>query len=259
MPGDVPQTDSWPWNIATVLVSNDESAERIEWRYAEFEMRLFHFLNAEYGIDDIRRRRLKISLIPDLNDPFELLSIELSNKDLRQALRATKERISKYGGILCFSKRWSNPVQWSHYADKHRGLCLGFEVPDALLQPVSYTAKRLISEADQLLTTDYAVNGDNEATILKLLSTKYSHWKYENEVRCFVGLLDKDPESGLYFIGFSDDLRLVQVSVGARSDLSREEVAAALGLLRNTVRVFKARLAFKSFKVVRNRDESLWV
>ena len=222
-------------------------------------MKLFHFLNSEYGLDDIRRRRLKISLIPDLNDPFELLSIELSNKDLRQAFGATKERISKNGGILCFSKRWSNPVQWSHYADRHRGLCLGFEIPDTLLQPVSYTARRLISEANQLLTTDCAINEDNEATILKLLSTKYSHWKYENEVRCFVSLQDKDQESGLYFVDFSDSLQLIQVIVGARSDISRTDLVAALGPLGNAVRVFKARLAFKSFKVVRNKDESLWV
>ncbi len=25
---------------------------------------------------------------------------------------------------------WSNPVIWAHYGDKHRGLCLGFEVPE---------------------------------------------------------------------------------------------------------------------------------
>jgi hypothetical protein len=221
-------------------------------------MRLFHFLDAEHGIDDIRRRRLKISLIPDLNDPFELLSIELSDKDLRQAFRLTKERISESGGILCFSRRWSNPVQWGHYADRHRGICLGFDVPDPLLQPVSYTARRLINEANQLLTTDCEVNESNEAIVLKLLSTKYSHWKYENEVRCFVSLQDKDPATGLYFVDFSDDLRLVQVIVGARSAISRTEVATAVGNLRG-VRVVKARLAFKSFRVVRNRDESLWI
>jgi hypothetical protein len=41
--------------------------------------------------------------------------------------------------MLCFSRDWHNPVQWSHYADKHRGICLGFDVPDSLLVPVQYT------------------------------------------------------------------------------------------------------------------------
>lgn len=218
-------------------------------------MRVFHFLNAEYGLDDIRRRRLKIAQIPDLNDPFELLSIDLSNKDLRRAFQATKEELSKTGGILCFSKKWSNPVLWSHYADKHRGLCLGFKVPKKYLVRVSYTTERLVSEAERLLRT----GSTDESTMRRLLSTKYAHWEYEKEMRCFVSLEEKDPKSGLYFAGFSDDLRLVQVIVGARSDVSRTDVAEALGPLGKSVRVFKARLAFKSFRVVRNKDESLWV
>jgi hypothetical protein len=116
-------------------------------------MQVFHFLNSEHGLDDIRRRRLKISLFSDLNDPFELLSIELSDKHRRQSFQAMKEQMSRTGEILCFSKRWSNAVQWSHYADRHRGICLGFEIPDALILPVSYAAKRWISKDNQLLTT----------------------------------------------------------------------------------------------------------
>lgn len=218
-------------------------------------MRVFHFLKAEHGIDDIKRSRLKIALIPDLNDPFELLSIELSNAELRRAFQATKEELSRNRGILCFSTKWSNPVQWSHYADRHRGMCLGFEVPDEHLVPVSYTAKRLVREAEQLL----AIGSTDESTMRRFLSTKYAHWKYENEVRCFVSLEDVNPDSGLFFADFSDDLRLVQVIVGARSSVSREDVAEALGARAKDTRVFKARLAFKSFSVVRNKDESLWV
>ncbi len=217
-------------------------------------VRVFHFLNAQYGIDDIKRRRLKISTISDLNDPFELLSIDLSNRNLRKAFLATKEQMSKNRGILCFSMKWSNPVLWSHYADKHRGLCLGFDIPDDHLVPVSYTAKRLVKEAKQLSGT----SSINEETMLKFLSTKYAHWKYESEARRFLELEDKDPESALYFADFSEKLKLVQIIVGTRSSVSRSEVSEALGIHQNGVRVFKARLAFRSFRVVRNRNEALW-
>ena len=37
------------------------------------KLRVYHFVGPEYGLDDIRRRRLKIATIADLNDPFELL------------------------------------------------------------------------------------------------------------------------------------------------------------------------------------------
>jgi hypothetical protein len=36
-------------------------------------MRVYHFINEEYGLDDLRRRRLKIATILELNDPFETL------------------------------------------------------------------------------------------------------------------------------------------------------------------------------------------
>jgi len=35
-------------------------------------IRLYHFLSAEHALEDIAQRRLKISQIDQLNDPFEL-------------------------------------------------------------------------------------------------------------------------------------------------------------------------------------------
>ena len=45
--------------------------------------------------------------------------------------------------MLCFSFKWSNPVLWAHYADKHKGICLGFDVPDDNVQRVKYVDTRL--------------------------------------------------------------------------------------------------------------------
>lgn len=41
-------------------------------------MRVYHFLDRKYGLDDIRRRRLKIATLDDLNDPFEMLAMTLT-------------------------------------------------------------------------------------------------------------------------------------------------------------------------------------
>ena len=54
----------------------------------------------------------------ELNDPFEFLGAELSDRNFRKAIKKTKKDLSKTKGILCFSKNWKNPVQWSHYTDK---------------------------------------------------------------------------------------------------------------------------------------------
>jgi len=165
-----------------------------------------------------------------------------------------KEQLATTRGLLCFSKNWSNPVQWSHYAGKHTGLCLGFDIPDELLSPVSYSRRRLVVAAESFQKPDQI---DLE-TATRFLFTKYSHWRYENEVRCFVTLKDKDPESGLYFANFSDTLRLATVVVGAQSKISRETLRQALGDLMPRVTALKARLAFNTFKVVTQRNAKLW-
>lgn len=87
-------------------------------------MFVYHFLNSHYGLEDIRERRLKISRIMELNDPFEFLGVDLSDRQFRKAMKKTKAQLSKTKGLLCFCKTWRNPLLWGHYADKRRGICL---------------------------------------------------------------------------------------------------------------------------------------
>lgn len=200
-------------------------------------------------------RRLKIATLHDLNDPFELFSIDLSNEGVRRMFNELKDELAKNRGMICFSRDWHNPVQWSHYAAKHQGICLGFEVPDTNVIQVKYTRTRLVAEAEALVSTRQL----DKATMLRFLSTKYAHWRYENEVRGFVTLEDRDNETSLFFNEFSDSLRLVQVIVGAESSVTRSALRDALGDLAPQVDVLKARLAFRTFRVVRQRNEKLWV
>ena len=219
-------------------------------------MRVYHFVPRSYGLENLKFRRLKIATIQDLNDPFELLCIDLSNPDLRHGMREWKAEVARRFGMLCFSLSWRNPVQWSHYADKHRGLCLAFDVPDNLVQPVTYSGLRSTREASDLL--EQGIRSLSEATVIKFLSTKFAHWHYEKEVRAFPELKERDPVTRLYFADFSDELKLVEVIVGSESDLTRQEVNEALGGLAHTTSIRKVRLAFKSFRVTNQLDQQLW-
>ena len=142
---------------------------------------------------------------------------------------------------------WRNPVQWSHYADHHKGLCLEFEVPQQFLTEVRYVSKRITCPPE----IDLAV-------MKKFLTTKFKHWSYEEEYRSFIALDPQVAENGLYFSDFSENLRLKTVIVGSRSSVTRERLNQALGELASKVVVFKSRPAFKSFRVVRNKKEALW-
>lgn len=217
-------------------------------------MRVYHFVNERYGLEDLARQRLKIATINDLNDPFELLGPGSSDRAVRRRFEYVKQGLAQHRGLLCFSKNWKNPVQWSHYANGHRGLCLGFDVPQRYLVEVAYSRHRLEPNVALLDRGDSA----SAAEMQRILTTKYSHWRYENEMRVFADLASAEREDGLYFQKFGPLISLREVIVGHRSTVSRSQLSDAMGQLREGIAAFKARLAFRSFKVVKQRRADLW-
>ena len=107
-------------------------------------MRVYYLTGANYGLSNLALQRVKVSRFHDLNDPFELVGVNLAEKGVRKAFREMKENLDGEKGLICFSKSWKNPLLWGHYAEKHTGIALGFDVPDERLSPVIY-AKRLLS------------------------------------------------------------------------------------------------------------------
>jgi len=203
-------------------------------------MRVYKFLDAHFGLKSLYEKRLKISRIHDLNDPFELLPFKLSVREHRLATVQEKRRLATNRGVLCFSAGWDDPVVWAHYSDKHRGICLGFEVPDAYCDRVKYVSKRLPFPKT---ATDEVADA--------WLFTKYRNWQYEQEIRIMapLGLA----EGGLYFRDFDAALRLVKIIAGAQCTIPQTALRRALGNLANQTQVVKARAAFNSFKIVKNQ------
>ena len=59
---------------------------------------------------------------------------------------------------------------WAHYADSHKGIALGFEVPKALLFEINYVGERLKPPA----------NFDESPVAQKELFNKLLHFKEYN-------------------------------------------------------------------------------
>lgn len=215
--------------------------------------RVYHFCNREFGLENLRKRRVKVSTFDSLNDPFEMLCHNAGDEALRRRLQAFKADVSSKNGIICFSRERTSPVQWAHYADRHTGICLGFDVPADFAMDVVYTGKRLKFEYDPS-SWDSSPNSPGYQAML----TKYKHWSYEKEVRLFGDLGIPDPENGLYFQYFGLHLELKEVAVGYKSEVSRHDLDDHLGDLISQVDSYKVRPAFNSFRMVRNRDDTLW-
>jgi hypothetical protein len=209
-------------------------------------VRVYHFLPEKEALNNLSRKRIKLSSLEDMNDPFELLALALKKQEHRKALQGFKAKISRRWGAICLSRSWDNPMLWSHYADKHRGICLGFDVPDRKVVPVTYDARRLEVDLDRAL----ARPGRDETLGLRLMTTKYEGWVYEDEVRLFVALSESDLETGMYFYDFGKDVVLKEIILGARSKLTRPALAKLLGKDGPLPKIVKTKIAFDSFTVV---------
>jgi Protein of unknown function (DUF2971) len=212
--------------------------------------RVYHFTKAEFAKDDIINQRLKIARISELNDPFEFLALNFRAMSDRHVIDYFKNNYDKHTGLLCFSQNWTSPVLWTHYANKHSGICLGFNVKEDLLRKVDYIEKRAIIPLAPN-TTAQQVLVDLEKFVL---STKYDHWSYEEEFRYFVPLKNaiEDKEGKLHFLPFNDDIELAEVILGPFCDMSFPDAQQLVKAhcRPDQVTTFPTRLAVQWFAVV---------
>lgn len=205
-------------------------------------MLVYHFLPANHALSNLTHRRMKIATFDDLNDPFDLATFSHPHPRARRELRAWKSTMSQQYGMLCFCRDWHNTLLWSHYAEKHSGIALGFEIADALLEEVRYVADRPI------------IQRIDSQTARALLFTKFRDWQYEAELRMFTTLRDRDAPTGFYFVDFSTQLRLKRVICGPLCTTPKETILESLGENHENVQLVKARLAFKTFRVVTQKQ-----
>lgn len=208
--------------------------------------RVYHLTTAEHGISDIALGRLKVARFSDLNDPFELLAANFREREVRKVVRGFKEAFGARTGLLCFSRNWTEPLLWSHYGARHRGICLGFNIPRAQLEEVDYQDDRLRAELDA--NADPLQLPQDLQQALRL--TKYRRWEYECELRRFVPLEEATQEGRLYFVHFGPDLELAEVILGSECELALEDVRKTVACRYPRVVVFKTRLEFKGFHIV---------
>ncbi|RZZ90772.1 DUF2971 domain-containing protein [Pseudoxanthomonas winnipegensis] len=212
--------------------------------------RLYYLTSAGYALQNISKQRLKISRIDDLNDPFELRPGNSQDRELRKKFLDFRKSFHEEHGVICFSQRWSNPVLWSHYGDKHRGICLGFDVCERYVFPVKYVDS--VQQFDLTAMEYENVRGLDFARdeVAKVLTTKFRHWEYEDEMRAFCLLDHSAALDGLYFYEFGAELRLREVIIGARCEEKVERVCEISRSVSNDIKVRKSRLAFTKFEVI---------
>ncbi len=176
--------------------------------------------------------------------------------DLLAYFRDFQEIIRRELCVLSLSQTFSSSLMWSHYADEHRGVCVGVEVDpaDDWHKPMELAN----SQQERLMKVNYEVSirevieddgNFNYEMLADAVSSKSKEWDYENEWRMFI--LSKSCG-----IGESRQLpsgRIKELIFGSRADINAYNdivnIAKKLG-----ISVYKANLSADKYMV--NRDAS---
>ncbi|QOJ24280.1 MAG: DUF2971 domain-containing protein [Gammaproteobacteria bacterium] len=219
-------------------------------------MIVYHFTSSEFALKALRDRRLKISRINELNDPFEFCAADFSDSDTQTKQETFNNQANDHYGVICFSEQYQDPVLWSHYADGHRGVVLVFEIPDDKAIAINYQPERFKLDVDAARKRC----SFEESDLNQLISTKFSSWGYEREIRMMCRLSDHFCQidakgKKVYFESLSlesfgvDALKLIGMIRGARCDLKPADIASEL-LAVDTLPVQDAQLDSSSFQII---------
>ena len=184
-------------------------------------------INPSFEMDEEEREDLKKLQIPE--QILDSLSIE---QILTLARSGDRSRVynSRYG-IYCFSCKNDDILMWSHYGDQHRGICLGFNVPQEDLQlkdaseqnidrngnftfklfPIKYESVR-----PKFIFSKKFTNKDVNKMIEDLLQVKSDKWSYEKEQRIMI----RSEKEGIFpcELHYPSEY-LTEVIIGANSNI----------------------------------------
>ena len=159
------------------------------------------------SIESLINRTLWFAGPRTLNDPFEC---QLTYKNALEAtwskFKVSEESkkdidntLKKYlmeAGICSFSRTRKNQLMWSHYADEHKGFCIGFNQKTLVATSerfftieVDYQSelpyKKIIERLGRFeqFRGNSNVNDVVSDILYSIIGTKYSNWTYEKETR----------------------------------------------------------------------------
>ena len=216
---------------------------------------LYRYLDATSALKSIESRSFKIGRLRDFNDPFEWRMgitgiIAEGEMVARACMDGFIDDVNGWMGIICLSDTITEPVLWSHYANKHQGVA--FEVsyildPERLVK-MNYTNERPVFNVNHL--HDPAGIDKHAMPLLnRLLTQKSSGWAYEREYRVFLDLKSCDISGGLYFKRIPDHF-LKRVILGYKCPLEELYVLKALEASGLTeTKVVRAKMCLETYSI----------
>ena len=141
----------------------------------------------------------EIRKVRNYMNPSGLEQIKRFAKDIMESL-------FNKSGIFCFTEDYKNVLMWSHYAEKHTGVCIEFDTTAAykilpIAHPVDYHGELPLLSFPE----------EDPRKIIAPIFRKAKHWEYEKEWRLAI------PDLSHQYVDFAPD-SIRSLIYGCRSD-----------------------------------------
>lgn len=192
---------------------------------------------------------------PNLNRKERRIMLKTANKVLTDtAIRKSSEDLIKQDkiqrAVTCFSKASDNLLMWSHYANSHNGLCIGFDLLKFYSHAKKWNYERLLIPVQYSYKIEFVdfYEAPRDA-FLTWLRNKSNHWKYEKEIRMIISPVIFDDS---YKIALPIDISsLVKVFIGCNVDPEKElNVINICKEKYPKVKVYKMELSKDCYKLI---------
>jgi hypothetical protein len=180
-----------------------------------------------------------------IEDMYDLKKFEQTAQDVLSFVRQSFE----FDGVFCSTTDFNSLLMWAHYAHKHSGAVIEF-TPSQEKHSVFLASKKVkySNERPVLYATaqEFVLHGATmsekesaKAILDKLIYTKSSDWKYEQEYRLYVPFCVK-PSQDFATLEYHPE-ELTSVFLGCRMSQQNTEMAMALAKAVNPLStIYKA-------------------
>ncbi len=254
---DLFETALTDWRNAEVAILVDtlsanpaEYAERVG--VPEDAIAISGIINA--GTAAHREELLALLTSPVIEDMYPQWKATLDALELEKSAIVTQ---FKNSGIFCATRNKNNLLMWSHYADQHKGVALGFRQDVArdsflrLLEPVSYSNIRpkFYRPFDPLVRSTPSSDPDAMRAFTRSLThVKSTEWAYEEEVRVVDPSCIPEGQDAIFQPYYPTEL--VELNIGLRlTGAARDELIAAAAALNKDVSIFQARMTAGTYSL----------
>jgi hypothetical protein len=195
-------------------------------------MILYKYTNIEVGCKILVNKSVRFTQPQYLNDPFDMRpdfsetyfdddndETQLSdfgdkqNEIKKEEIDGYYQIINRDVGIFCLTEKPNNSLMWSHYADNHKGILIGFDTDNDFLNDnnENITVKKIIYNNSKLKIKDIYTENEFNNSLLE----KSKDWEYENEWRSIRLLNEADSNCGEIHLFNFDPIIIKEIYFGA--------------------------------------------